>query len=266
MEYKTILYIEDGLIGKIILNRPEIHNAFDDFMISELHTVLDRIEKDSGIRVIVITGAGESFCAGADLNWMKRVKDWSYERNYEDAFRVAELMEKIYKFPKPVITRVNGATIGGGTGIVAASDIAIASENAIFGLAEVKIGLVPSVISPYLIKRCGERVCREIFLTGERISARKALEFGLVNYVVSKEELDKKVEEITNMLLSSGPNAIRICKELIKKVSETPLTEVKSYTADIIAKIRISEEGQEGISSFLERRKPKWIKETEGIS
>lgn len=260
MVYKTILYSVDKLICKVILNRPEIHNAFDDLMISELHDALDKIEKDPEIRIVVITGAGESFCAGADLNWMRRVKDWSYEKNYEDALRVAELMEKIYSFPKPVITRVNGTTIGGGTGIVAASDIAIAVENAVFGLAEVKIGLVPSVISPYLIKRCGERVCREIFLTGERISARKALEFGLVNYVVPKEELDKKVEEIVNMLLSSGPNALRMCKELIKKVSELPLTEVKSYTADIIAKIRISEEGQEGISSFLERRKPKWVK------
>lgn len=260
MVYKTILYSVDKLICKVILNRPEIHNAFDDLMISELHDALDKIEKDPEIRIVVITGAGESFCAGADLNWMRRVKDWSYEKNYEDALRVAEIMEKIYSFPKPVITRVNGTTIGGGTGIVAASDIAIAVENAVFGLAEVKIGLVPSVISPYLIKRCGERVCREIFLTGERISARKALEFGLVNYVVPKEELDKKVGEIVNMLLSSGPNALRMCKELIKKVSELPLTEVKSYTADIIAKIRISEEGQEGISSFLERRKPKWVK------
>lgn len=259
MAYRTILYSVDKLICKVTLNRPEIHNAFDDLMISELHDALDKIEKDPEIRIVVITGAGESFCAGADLNWMRRVKDWSYEKNYEDALRVAELMEKIYSFPKPVITRVNGTTIGGGTGIVAASDIAIAVENAVFGLAEVKIGLVPSVISPYLIKRCGERVCREIFLTGERISARKALEFGLVNYVVPKEELDKKVGEIVNMLLSSGPNALRMCKELIKKVSELPLTEVKSYTADIIAKIRISEEGQEGISSFLERRKPKWM-------
>ncbi len=260
MEYKTILYITDGLIGKIILNRPEIHNAFDDLMIAELHSVLEQIENEPDIRVVVITGAGESFCAGADLNWMKRVKDWSYEKNFEDALKVAELMEKIYTFPKPVITRVNGTTIGGGTGIVASSDIAIASENAIFGLAEVKLGLVPSVISPYLVKRCGERVCREIFLTGERISARKALEFGLVNYVVPLDELDKKVEEIIEMLLSSGPNAISMCKELIKKVSETPIAEVKSYTADIIAKIRISEEGQEGISSFLEKRKPKWVK------
>ncbi len=261
MSYSTILFLKEKFIGKIILNRPEIHNAFNDLMISELNFALDQIERDSEIRVVVITGAGESFCAGADLNWMKRVKDWSYERNYEDALMVAELMERIYTFPKPLITRVNGTTIGGGTGIVAASDISIASENAIFGLAEVKIGLVPSVISPYLIKRCGERVCREIFLTGERISARKALEFGLVNYVVPKEELDKKVEEIVKMLLSSGPNAMKMCKELIKRVSETPISEVKSYTADIIAKIRISEEGQEGISSFLEKRKPKWVKE-----
>ncbi len=261
MKYSTILFSEEKFVGKIILNRPEIHNAFDDLMISELHSALDQIENDSKIRVVVITGAGESFCAGADLNWMKRVKDWSYEKNFEDALRVAELMEKIYTFPKPIITRVNGTTIGGGTGIVASSDIAIASENAIFGLAEVKIGLVPSVISPYLIKRCGERVCREIFLTGERISAKKALEFGLVNYVVPYQELDRKVEEIVNMLLSSGPNAIRMCKELIKKVSETPINQVKSYTADIIAKIRISKEGQEGISSFLEKRKPKWFSE-----
>lgn len=260
MKFETIIYSCFDSVGKITLNRPEIHNAFDDLMIAELISALEQIENEPDIRVVVITGAGESFCAGADLNWMKRVKDWSYEKNFEDALKVAELMEKIYTFPKPVITRVNGTTIGGGTGIVASSDIAVASENAIFGLAEVKIGLVPSVISPYLIKRCGERVCREIFLTGERISARKALEFGLVNHVVPSNELDKKVNEITEMLLSSGPNAISMCKELIKKVSETPIADVKSYTADIIARVRISEEGQEGISSFLEKRKPKWVK------
>jgi methylglutaconyl-CoA hydratase len=259
MFYKSISFSSDGEIGRITLNRPEVHNAFDDLMISELHSVFDEIERNPDIRIVVVTGAGESFCAGADLNWMRRVKDWSYERNFEDALRVAELMEKIYTFPKPVVARVNGSAIGGGTGIVASSDIAIASENAVFGLSEVKIGLVPSVISPYLIKRCGERVCREIFLTGERISAKKALEFGLVNYVVPKEELDKKVDEIVKMLLTSGPNAIRICKELIKTVSEKTLSELKDYTAEIIARIRISEEGQEGISSFLEKRKPKWI-------
>ncbi len=259
MEFKTIIYKEENIIGKITLHRPEIHNAFDDLMISELHLALDLAERNPEIRVVVITGTGDSFCAGADLNWMRRVKDWSYEKNFEDALRVAELMEKIYTFPKPVITRVNGATIGGGTGIVASSDIAVASENAVFGLAEVKIGLVPSVISPYLIKRCGERVCREIFLTGERISARKALEFGLVNYVVSPEELDDKISRIIDMLLSSGPEAIKMCKELVKKVSQTPIEKVKSYTSDIIAKIRISEEGQEGIASFLEKRKPKWV-------
>ncbi|MGQ9619051.1 MAG: enoyl-CoA hydratase-related protein [Candidatus Aminicenantia bacterium] len=262
MDFKTILYEKKEPLGRIVLNRPEVRNAFDDLMISELHQVLDEVEKEGRVRVVIITGAGDSFCAGADLNWMRRVKDWSYEKNYEDALKVAELMEKIYTFPKPIITRVNGATIGGGTGIVASSDIAVASENAFFGLAEVKIGLVPSVISPYLVKRCGERVCREIFLTGERISAKKALEHGLVNYVVHPSEMDKKVEEIVEMLLTSGPNALRICKELIKKVSETPLREVKYYTADIIAKIRISEEGQEGIASFLEKRKPKWANKT----
>ena len=173
---------------------------------------------------------------------------------------MAEVLHKIYLLPKATVAMVNGAAIGGGNGFLSACDISIASEDAIFGLSEVKIGLVPAAISPYVVRRIGEGRAREYFLTGKRISAKRALAIGLVNEVVPHKELEKTVNEITSLLLSSGPEAIAACKELIRKVPEMNFDEVKEYTARMIANLRISEEGQEGMSSFLEKRKPKWTK------
>jgi|Deesub1362B_J571_1020462.scaffolds.fasta_scaffold00181_10 methylglutaconyl-CoA hydratase len=258
--YETIIFEIKNQVAKISLNRPQVHNAFNKIMVKELFLAFQQTTKDSEIRVVVLTGKGKSFCAGADLNWMREIVNYSYEENLEESKQIAELLHLIYSLPKPTIAQINGTTIGGGTGLMAACDIIIASENAKFGLSEVKLGLVPAVISPYVIKRIGESFARRYFLTGERLTAEEALRIGLVNKIVPEEELDKEVEKIVTFLLTSGPNAIANCKELLKRIPNMSLEEAKSYTAKMIADLRISEEGQEGMSAFLEKRKPNWIK------
>lgn len=257
-EYQTITFKIENQIARIFLNRPEIHNAFNDVMILELSEVFKKISEDEKIRVAVLTGNGQSFCAGADLNWMKKVIDFSYEENLKESLQLAELFYLMYTLPQPTIARVNGAAIGGGAGLVAVCDLVIASEKAKFSLSEVKLGLVPACISPYVLRRVGERVARELFLTGERIDACKALEFGLVNQVVPDDKLDEAVDERIKQLLSSGPKALAMCKDLLQKIPGMGFEEFKRYTAEVIAKLRISEEGQEGMNAFLEKRKPKW--------
>jgi methylglutaconyl-CoA hydratase len=261
MDYETLTYATGGGIGSITFSRPEIHNAFNAVMIDELSDLFDKAGVDDQVRVIVLTGEGKSFCAGADLNWMRAVKDYSFEENFAESLRLAELFNKIYTFPKPVIGRINGAAIGGGTGFVAVCDIAIASSKAIFSFSEVKIGVVPACISPYVIKRVGEGRAREFFLTGERISADQALQAGLVNRVVPPEELDTAVDAMAKQLLSSGPEALKCCKELLDNVSSQSLEEAKTHTAEVIAKLRKSDEGQEGMDAFLNKRKPEWVRE-----
>ncbi len=257
---KTIEYTVHNAIARVTLNRPEVHNAFNDVMIKELSVVFDEIEKNQDIRVVILTGKGKSFCAGADLNWMKRVKDYSYDDNLKGSLKLADMLYKIYASPKPTIARVNGTAIGGGTGLVAVCDIAIAAERAKFSFSEVKLGLIPACISPYVIKKCGEGKCREFFLTGERLTADKACNAGLINAVVELEGIDTFIDELVGKLVSSGPEAIKSCKELLRKVSEMSIHEAKNYTAEIIAQLRISEEGQEGMVAFLEKRRPKWTK------
>jgi methylglutaconyl-CoA hydratase len=244
---------------EITLNRPEVHNAFNDIMIRELTKVYKDALANDDIRAVVLTGIGDSFCAGADLKWMMKQIKFTYKENLDDAMKIAELMYAIYHFPKPTIAKVNGATIGGGTGLVAANDIVIASDKAVFSLSEVKIGLVPACISPYVLKRMGEKNCREYFITGERLNAQKAWEAGLVNSFVENDMLDEKVNQIIKQLLSSGPNAITVCKELIEKVLTMKLEDAKGYTAEVIAKLRVSSEGQEGMNAFFEKRKPSWV-------
>lgn len=247
-------------MARICLNRPEVHNAFNSLMISELDDAFEKAKASQSIRVVILTGQGKSFCAGADINWMREIIHYSYEQNLEESLHLAELLHKIYIFPKATVAMVNGTAIGGGTGFLSACDIAVASEEARFGLSEVKIGLVPAAISPYVIRRIGECKAREYFLTGKRISARKAFEIGLINEVVSQKKLKEKEEEITKLLLSSGPEAIAACKDLIGKVPGMSFEEVKTFTARMIANLRISKEGQEGMAAFLEKRKPKWTK------
>lgn len=256
--YATITFSIKKPVGYVTLNRPDVHNAFNSEMIRELVKVFKSIKKMADLRVIVLQGAGKSFCAGADLNWMRQIKDYSFEENLKESLELAEMLYLIYSSPKPTVGRIQGAAIGGGTGLVSVCDIAIAASDAKFSFSEVKLGLIPACISPYVIRKCGEGKCREFFLSGERLAAERALSTGLVNRVVAPEDLDKAVDEIVNQLISSGPEAVKMCKELLSGVSQMSFEEVKLYTAEAIARLRVSAEAQEGMAAFLEKRKPKW--------
>jgi len=258
--FETIKLEHAGALARVTLNRPDIRNAFNDTMIRELRQAFTDLLEVKGLRAVVLTGEGSAFCAGADLNWMRRVLEWSYQQNYEDSLNLARLMREVYEFPRPVVGRVNGPAIGGGTGLVAVCDIAVASQEAIFSFSEVKIGLVPACISPYVLKRVGERYAREYFLTGERLSAQRALECGLVNHAVPVAELDATVTRIVENLVSSGPEALATCKRMVRMVAEQDLDTAGPATAEMIARLRMSPEGQEGMSSFLDRRTPAWRK------
>ncbi len=258
--FQTIRLAVDEKVARITFARPEVHNAFNATMIAELAQVFDQVKAEASVRVVVLTGEGKSFCAGADINWMREIIDYSYEQNLSESLLLAEVLHKLYSFPKPTVAMVNGAAIGGGNGFLSACDIAVAAEEAHFGLSEVKIGLVPAAISPFVIRKIGESKAREYFLTGKRISAKKAQEIGLVNQIVPREKLEDTVDELISLLLTSGPEALASCKELIFQVPQMSLEEVKEFTARMIANLRISEEGQEGMASFLEKRKPNWIK------
>ena len=256
---KTIKYSIKDKVAWITLNRPEIHNAFNETMIGELLELYQELGAMPNVRVVVITGEGKSFCAGADLNWMGGVIKYSYEQNLNESLQLAELFYTMYSLPKPTIAMVNGAAIGGGAGMVAVNDFVITSDRAKFSFSEVKLGLVPACISPYVIRRVGENRSRELFLSGERIDAQKAFNFGFVNQVVPQEKLETTVKQQIDRLISSGPNALAICKDLLEKVPQMSLEQAKKYTAEAIAELRVSDEGQEGMKAFFEKRKPNWI-------
>ncbi len=262
-EYQTVLFEAKDQVAWISFNRPEIHNAFNAHMLSELDDAFDKARTDESIRVIVLRGMGKSFSSGADINWLREIIDYSFEQNLEESLHLAEVLHKIYVLPKPTLAMVNGTAIGGGTGFLAVCDIAIASEEAKFGLSELKIGLVPAAISPYVIRKIGESNAREYFLTGRRITAQEARQIGLLNKVVPPEKLAEEVEETVSLLLTSGPEALASCKELIHKVPQMSFDEAKAFTAKMIAELRVSEEGQEGMSAYLEKRKPSWVKKKE---
>jgi methylglutaconyl-CoA hydratase len=256
--YQTILAERDGPVGRVWLNRPEVRNAFNAVMIGELRDALRALADDEAVRVIVISGRGTSFCAGADLAWMRDIIHFSKEQNMRESLDLAECLYDVYAVRKPTVARVNGPAIGGGTGFVCACDIAVASTEARFGLSEVKIGVVPAAISPYVLRRIGESRARQYFLTGERFDALRAREIGLVNLAVAPAELDRKVEELVSSLLSSGPEALAKAKELLTRVPGMGFAEAKRYTAEMIAGLRTSAEAQEGMAAFLGKRKPKW--------
>lgn len=260
MEYTTIKYEKRDKVGWVIFNRPEIHNAFNATLIDEMSSLFDELAKDDDLRIIVMTGEGKSFCAGADLNWMRSVIDQSFEQNLDESNRLADLFYKIYSFKRPVIGRINGAAIGGGTGFVAVCDIAIAAESAKFSFSEVKIGVVPACIGPYVIKKMGEGKARELFITGERMKAKRASKVGLVNAVADDDKLDVEVNKLIDSILSSGPEAVAMAKKLVSEVPAMTPEQFKPYTAEMIARLRISDEGQEGMDAFLNKRTPNWAK------
>jgi methylglutaconyl-CoA hydratase len=250
-----------GPVGLVTMNRPEKHNAFDDVLIRELTEAFRSMEAEDGIRVVVLSAAGKSFSAGADLNWMRRMAGFSKEENQRDAMGLGALMRTLAHLRKPTVARVQGPAYGGGVGLVACCDIAIATQEAAFSFSEPKLGLIPAVISPYAIAAIGERAARRFFLTGERFDAAEAWRLGLVHELVASEgELDEKVGEIVDTLLACGPVAQREGKELIRAVANRPVTsELIQDTADRIARLRSSPEGREGIAAFLEKRRAAWI-------
>lgn len=249
----------DRGVAHLWLNRPEVRNAFDGLMVTELRKVFDELGADDAVRVIVLGGRGKVFSAGADLEWMKAVAEFGREDNIRDARALAELFLTISRSPKPVVGRVQGAALGGGAGLVAACDIAVAALGTRFGFTEVRLGLVPAVISPYVIGRIGESATRELFLTGERFDAEKACEIGLVRAAVPEADLDAAVDSRIGELLLAGPHAIAEAKALIREVSGRHPEDVQKETVERIAAIRASEEGQEGLRAFLEKRKPRWV-------
>ena len=252
---------DDRGVLTLTMHRPEVHNAFNADMIAELSDTLIAADKDDSVRIVVITGSGSSFSAGADLNWMRSLVDASEADNEADALRLAKLMRSLNYLSKPTIARVNGAAFGGGVGLIAACDISVAVDDTLFGLTEARLGLAPAVISPYVIRSIGERNARRYFLSGERFDSHKAMDIGLVQQTVPVDVLDEAVERVIGELLRSGPKAVSHCKQLVFGIAGHNMAAqqaVDEYTARLIAGLRVSAEGQEGLSAFLEKRKPDW--------
>jgi methylglutaconyl-CoA hydratase len=249
----------DGAVARLILARPEKHNAFDDAVIAAFTEALESVGNDAAVRVVVVAGEGKSFSAGADLNWMRRMADYSEAENLADAQALAFMLRTLNELPKPTIARVQGATFGGGVGLVACCDIAVASKAAIFCLSEARLGLTPSTISPYVVAAMGANNARRYFLTAERFDAAAAERMGLVHMVAAPERLDHAVDDLVAALLQNGPMAISECKQLIRRVANGPVDEAMiEDTAQHIARVRASAEGKEGVRAFLEKRPPAW--------
>lgn len=249
---------DDG-VCTIVLNRPDIHNAFDDRLILDLTDCLEWLGADETVRAVVLTGKGKSFSAGADLNWMRRSADYGEEENLADARALAKLMTTLNALPKPTIAKINGAALGGGVGLICCCDIAIADDHAKFGTTEVRLGIIPSVISPYVIAAIGSRRARRIMLTGERFDAKEALRIGLVHQIEPAANLDQAVNAIINDLLASGPKAVQASKALVRDLAGQPITaDLVDETAKRIARLRSTPEAKEGLGAFLEKRPPSW--------
>jgi methylglutaconyl-CoA hydratase len=248
-------------IVRIILNRPDLHNAFNDEMISGLIKAFEEIEKDKELRLVTITGEGKSFCAGADLNWMKKMAEYSDKENYQDSRALAKLFESINNCSLPVLAKVNGAALGGGTGVIAACDFVLSADSAKFGFTEVRLGLIPAVISPFVVAKIGETNARAWFLSGERFDADQAKAMGLVHEVCPLADLDSIFESTIDKFLKAGPVAAREAKNLIKNILTLESKDVTAFTCKTISRIRTSEEGQEGMQALLDKRKAKWLEE-----
>jgi methylglutaconyl-CoA hydratase len=248
-------------VAMLTLNRPDVHNAFDELMIREVIAAFRDLGEDDAVRVIVIAAEGRSFCAGADLNWMKRASEYDEDQNREDAGELALMLNAIYACPKPVIARVHGNAFGGGVGVVAAADIAIGVADVVFSLSEVKLGIIPAVISPYVIEAIGARYAHRYFISAERFSGSEAYRIGLLHdLAASVEAMDEQIAVLCTALLANGPKAIESAKNLIQAVAQKSIDdELMEDTIERIAQIRSTPEAKEGISAFLEKRKPNWV-------
>ncbi|MFZ6760107.1 enoyl-CoA hydratase/isomerase family protein [Undibacterium sp. Ji50W] len=256
----NLILRNDAFVVTVTLNRPDVRNAFNETTIAEITEVFRDLDKDDSIRAIVLAANGPAFCAGADLNWMKKMADYTHEENLADAGQLAEMLHTIYICSKPVVAKVQGDCYAGGMGLVAACDIAVSVDTANFCLSEVKLGLIPATISPYVIKAMGENAARRYFITAERFTAAEAHRTGFVHELVTAEALDARVAEIVKALVSNSPNAVRQAKRLVQDVASRELTPaLMAATVEGIAQIRASDEGREGVRSFLEKRKPAWL-------
>ena len=253
------LNIQTGAVATVTLNRPEVRNAFNDEVITELTQAFTQLGHDDQVRAIVLAASGSAFCAGADLNWMRRMADYTHAENLADAAALAEMLRVIYTCPKPTVARIQGDVYAGGMGLVAACDMAVSVDTANYCLSEVKLGLYPATISPYVIRAMGARAAHRYFLTAERFDAAEALRIGFVHAVVPAEQLDDKVNEFTKALVTASPNAVRECKALLQDVAGQEIdAALIARTVQGIARIRASAEGKEGVQSFLQKRKPNW--------
>ncbi|MBQ5949877.1 enoyl-CoA hydratase/isomerase family protein [Massilia sp. ST3] len=260
MEYQTLTVSIADKLATVTLNRPELRNAFNEHAIAELALVFDELGRNELVRAVVLAANGPAFCAGADLNWMKKMAGYSHSENQEDAARLADMLRTIYLCPKPTVAKVQGDCYAGGMGLVAACDIVVAADTVGFCLSEVKLGLIPATISPYVIKAMGEQAARRYFLTAERFDAVEARRIGFAHEVVSADELDATVAAIAKSLVNNSPNAVMVAKKLVREVVGEPVTDALLLdTAKRIAAIRASMEGREGVASFLEKRKPSWL-------
>ena len=249
-----------GLVATVTLNRPEVRNAFNDEVIGGMTQAFADLGARADVRCIVLAANGPAFCAGADLNWMRSMADYTREQNLEDAGWLATMMRTVYECPKPTIAKVQGDVYAGGTGLVAACDMAVSVDTAQYCLSEVKLGLIPATISPYVVRAMGARAAHRYFLTAERFDAAEALRIGFVHEVVKAEALDAKVAELAQALVNAGPEAVRLCKKLVQDVAGQPITPaLVQMTVEGIADVRVSAEGREGLQSFLQKRKPSWL-------
>ena len=263
MAYRHLIARRDGPVEYLTLNRPEVRNAFNEEMIAELADWAARVTGDAGadgVRVVVLAGAGKTFCAGADVAWMAKTVAYTEEENMHDAMAASRMFAALDALPVPLIGRVHGAALGGGSGLCAVCDVVVAEEEAVFGFTEVRLGILPAVISPFALAKIGRSAARELFLTGNRFSAARAHDIGLVHAVVPAPRLDPTVSQYVQEILSAAPEAIAAAKALIARVWARPLEEAMPVTATAIARRRVSPEGQEGLKAFLEKRRPGWIK------
>ncbi|GAB4285740.1 MAG: enoyl-CoA hydratase/isomerase family protein [Marinilabiliales bacterium] len=260
-EYQNIELELKNEVLTVWFNRPDKHNALNDTMIAEIIDCFGQISDMKDVRIFVIRGRGKSFCAGADLNYMKGIAEFGYDENYRDSLQLAKCFNVIYTCPKPTIAVVHGAAIGGANGILAACDFVFCDDNTKFAFSEVKLGIAPATISPYVIKRVGEFGARDLMLTGRRFDGKEAEWYRLVNKSLHSDALEEYVDNTIKILMSSGPDAMAACKQLIYDISnKLSFDESIDYTAKLIAELRASKEGQEGMASFLEKRKPNWVK------
>jgi methylglutaconyl-CoA hydratase len=249
---------QEGAVATVTLTRPDSHNALNAALVEELTRLFEELADDERVRVVVLEGEGRSFCAGADVGYMRDTARLSYEENLEDARRLATMFWVLDECPKPVVAKVGGAAIGGGAGLVAAADVAVAEEGARFAFSEVRLGIAPATIAPFVVRKVGVSHARSLFLTGERFGARRAREIGLVHEVAPEADLDAAVEEKVKGLLRGGPMAQATVKGLLLRLETTEPMEQPGLTARVISELRTGEEGQEGLAAFLERREPRW--------